>query len=67
MLLNHLPNLLSRYLDIISKELNNVLRKITNNTFRTKKIKIPEDKKLKTYEHVKYVYELIGKNNYVLD
>ena len=67
MLLNHLPNLLSRYSDIISKELNNVLRKITNNTFRTKKIKIPEDKKLKTYEHVKYVYELIGKNNYVLD
>lgn len=52
---------------IISKELNNALRKITNNTFRTKKIKIPEDKKLKTYEHVKYVYELIGKNNYVLD
>ncbi|MDF2738461.1 MAG: hypothetical protein K0S93_2322, partial [Nitrososphaeraceae archaeon] len=49
---------------IISKELNNELRKITNNnTFRTKKIKIPEDKKLKTYEHVKYVYELIGKNN----
>jgi class 3 adenylate cyclase len=46
---------------IISKELNNALRKITNNTFRTKKIKIPEDKKLKTYEHVKYVYELIGK------
>jgi class 3 adenylate cyclase len=52
---------------IISKELNNALRKITNNAFRTKKIKIPEDKKLKTYEHVKYVYELIGKNNYVLD
>ena len=48
---------------IISKELNNALRKITNNTFRTKKIKIPEDKKLKTYEHVKYVHELIGKNN----
>ena len=46
---------------IISKELNNALRKITNNTFRTKKIKIPEDKKLKTYEYVKYVYELIGK------
>jgi hypothetical protein len=46
---------------IISKELNNELRKITNNIFRTKKIKIPEDKKLKTYEHVKYVYELIGK------
>jgi hypothetical protein len=67
MSLHHLPNLLSRYSDIISKELNNVLRKITNNTFRTKKIKIPEDKKLKTYEHVKYVYELIGKNNYVLD
>ena len=67
MLLNHLPNLLSRYSDIISKELNNVLRKITNNTFRTKKIKILEDKKLKTYEHVKYVYELIRKNNYVLD
>ena len=49
---------------IISKELNNALRKATNNnTFRTKKIKIPEDKKLKTYQHVKYVYELIGKNN----
>jgi class 3 adenylate cyclase len=48
---------------IISKELNNALRKISNNTFRTKKIKIPKDKKLKTYEHVKYVYELIGKNN----
>ena len=48
---------------IISKELNNEMRKITNNnnTFRTKKIKIPEDKKLKTYEYVKYVYELIGK------
>ena len=46
---------------IISKELNNSLRKITNNTFRTKKIKIPEDKKLKNYEHVNYVYELIGK------
>lgn len=46
---------------IISKELNNALRKITNNTFRTRKIKIPEDKKLKTYEHVRYVYELIGK------
>ena len=47
---------------IISKELNNALRKITNNnTFRTKKIKIPENKKLKTYEHVNYVYELIGK------
>src|SRR5215204_1040679 len=46
---------------ITSKEFNNALRKITNNTFRTKKIKIPEDKKLKTYEHVKYVYELIGK------
>jgi hypothetical protein len=53
---------------IISKELNNALRKITNNnTFRTKKIKIPEDKKLKTYEHVKYVYELIGKNKQVLE
>ena len=52
---------------IISKELNNALRNITNNTFRTKKIKIPEDKKLKTYEHVKYVYELIGKNKQVLD
>ena len=47
---------------IISKELNNALRKITNNnTFRTKKIKILEDKKLKTYEYVKHVYELIGK------
>jgi hypothetical protein len=48
---------------IISKELNNEMRKITNNnnTFRTKKIKISEDKKLKTYEHVHYVYELIGK------
>ena len=47
---------------IISKELNNALRKITNNnTFRTKKIKIPKNKKLKTYEHVNYVYELIGK------
>ena len=33
---------------IISKELNNALRKITNNTFRTKKIKISEDKKLIT-------------------
>jgi class 3 adenylate cyclase len=48
---------------IISKELNNALRKIANNTFSTKKIKIPEDKKLKTFEHVKNVYELIGKNN----
>jgi len=48
---------------IISKELNNTLRKITNNTFRTKKIQIPEDKKLKTYEHVKNVYELTGSNN----
>jgi len=38
-----------------------------DNTFRTKKIKIPEDKKLKTYEHVKYVYELIGNNKQVLD
>jgi class 3 adenylate cyclase len=38
---------------IISKELNNALRKTTNNAFRTKKIKIPEDKKLKRYEHVK--------------
>ena len=47
---------------IISKELNDALRKVTNNSFRTKKIKIPEDKKLKTYEHVEYVYELIGKN-----
>jgi len=46
---------------VISKELNDTLRKITNNTFRTKKIIISEDKKLKTYEHVKYVYELIGK------
>ena len=48
---------------IISKELNNEMRKITNNnnTFRTKKIKILEDKKLKTYEYVKYVYELICK------
>jgi len=37
---------------IILKELNNEMRKITNNnnTFRTKKIKIPEDKKLKTYD-----------------
>jgi class 3 adenylate cyclase len=52
---------------IVSKELNNELRKITNNKFRTKKIKIPEDKKLKTYERVKYVYELIGKNNQVID
>jgi class 3 adenylate cyclase len=53
---------------IISKELNNALRKITNNnTFRTKKIKISEDKKLKTYEYVKHVYELIGKNKQVLD
>lgn len=52
---------------IISKELNNALRKTTNNAFRTKKIKIPEDKKLKTYEHVKYVYELIGRNNCVQD
>jgi hypothetical protein len=42
--------------------LNDALRKINNNTFRTKKIKIPEDKKLKTYEHVKYLYELIGKD-----
>jgi class 3 adenylate cyclase len=48
---------------IISKELNDALRKITNNTFRTKKIKIPEDKKLKTFENVKNVYELIGKYN----
>ena len=47
---------------IISKELNDALRKINNNTFKTKKIKIPEDKKLKTYEHVKYLYELIGKD-----
>jgi class 3 adenylate cyclase len=47
---------------IISKELNDALRKVTNNSFRTKKIRIPEDKKLKTYEHVEYVYELIGKN-----
>jgi len=46
---------------IISKELNNALREITKNTFRTRKLKIPEDKKLKTYEHVRYVYELIGK------
>ena len=52
---------------IISKELNNELGRLPNNTFRTKKIKIPEDKKLKTYEHVKYVYELIGKNKQVLD
>jgi class 3 adenylate cyclase len=53
---------------IISKELNNALRKITNNnTFRTKKIKISKDKKLKTYEYVKHVYELIGKNKQVLD
>lgn len=54
---------------IISEELNNALRKMNNNndTFRTKKIKISEDKKLKTYEHVKYVYELIGKNKQVLD
>jgi class 3 adenylate cyclase len=52
---------------IISKELNNELRNITNNTFRTKKIKILEDKKLKTYEYVKHVYELIGKNKQVLD
>jgi class 3 adenylate cyclase len=52
---------------IISKELNNELRRLPNNTFRTKIIKIPEDKKLKTYEHVKYVYELIGKNKQVLD
>ena len=39
------------------------IRKITNNnnTFRTKKIKIPEDKKSKTYEYVKYVHELIVK------
>jgi hypothetical protein len=48
--------------------LNNALRKITNNnTFRTKKIKILEDEKLKTYEYVKHVYELIGKNKQVLD
>jgi class 3 adenylate cyclase len=46
---------------IISKELNNALRKITNNAFGTKKIKISKDKKLKTYEHVKCVYESIGK------
>jgi len=40
------------------------MRKITNNNiFRTKKITIAEEKRLKTYEHVKYVYELIGKNN----
>lgn len=26
---------------------------ITNNTFRTKKIKIPEDKKLKTYRFIR--------------
>jgi len=49
---------------IISKEFNNEMRKITNNNiFRTKKITIAEEKRLKTYEHVKYVYELIGKNN----
>jgi hypothetical protein len=42
--------------------LNDALSKISNNTFRTKKIKIPEDKKLKTYEHIKYLYELIGKD-----
>ena len=52
---------------IISKELNNELGRLPNNTFRTKKIKISEDKKLKTYEHVKYIYELIGKNKQVLD
>ncbi len=46
---------------IISKELNNELSRITKNTFRTKKIKIPENKKLKTFEHVKYVYELLEK------
>jgi hypothetical protein len=41
--------------------LNDAIRQIPNNSFRTKRIKISEDKKLKTYEHVKYVYELIGK------
>ena len=46
---------------IISKELNNALIKTASNPFRTRKIKIPDDKKLKTYEHVRYVYELIGK------
>jgi class 3 adenylate cyclase len=46
---------------IISKEFHNALKITNNNTFRTKKITIPEEKKLKTYEHVKYVYELIGK------
>ena len=46
---------------IISKELNDELRKITNTAFITKKIKIPEDKKMKIYEQVKYVYELIGR------
>jgi class 3 adenylate cyclase len=47
---------------IISKELNNEMKKITNNnTFRTKKITIPDENTLQTYEHVKYVYELIGK------
>ena len=45
---------------IISKELHDGLRKMTNNTFKTRRIKISEDKKLKTSEHVKYVYELIG-------
>ena len=47
---------------IISEELNDALRNITNETFRNKKIKRTEDKKLKTFEHVKNVYELIGKN-----
>ncbi|HEY6659099.1 MAG TPA: adenylate/guanylate cyclase domain-containing protein [Nitrososphaeraceae archaeon] len=46
---------------IISKEFHNASKITNNNTFRTKKITIPEEKKLKTYEHVKYVYELIGK------
>jgi hypothetical protein len=46
---------------IISKEFHNASKITNNNTFRTKKITIPEEKKLKTYEHVKYVYELVGK------
>jgi len=43
---------------IISEQLKNIIK----NDFATKEIEIPEDKKLKSYEYVKYVYEILVKD-----
>ncbi|MGI9011897.1 MAG: adenylate/guanylate cyclase domain-containing protein [Nitrososphaeraceae archaeon] len=42
---------------IVSEQMKNIIK----HDFLTKEIEIPENKKLKSYEDVRYVYEIIGR------